>query len=815
MKKIILASLSLLFSGSGFSQTIIENPGFGFATESNLTIQKIELSDTATVLFFHVANMPNNSIYLPKQSYIQPLNGRDKLYVKSSIGIRLGEKYTVPESGEVDYQLIFPKIDPSANKLDYGEANDGGTWYIYDIRLKDVEGQTIIPKEMLGNWFNKESGEWVFSFMDTLAIYKKKVWNYGEAKFTQGKGSIVLKNKKGNIGLFVQRGNDGTYRIGESPQLLKEYCSTVSALNLKKPEHDEGFKMPVFKNDSATYSGYLKGYTPRMGIKTATAYVDDIITGQQSIFLVNLSDEGTFSIKLPIYYPHCIYVRSGFYNGQIFLEPGKSVFQMIAPGDRKLFMGESAEINMDLSRLEKLSKFNYNEMHEKILDMTPETFKSYFMDLGIKDLNSLDALRKEHLISANAYQVKKMEFEFHNALYILEYNRIYEGEFRAKNKIPESQKTLPYKTGKPALSYYDFITNEMVNNPLAVISRDYDFFLNTLKYHEILRGELQDLTPYDMIVALETSGYTFYKKYKDKVNDLGKEKKGEILTQTMMVNDLIDKGVIFTDEEKVFIKAMKAYENSEASIKRRELQKEYTASLNNFYSKHESFINLLYHSRLKSVRNENLEKLGIHMGLASDIMTAQDESRPITADWTPLTDEKLNTIKQYFTIPFIGEYIAMCNKTVKAKIEANKNKTGYFINQVPKTEADQLFDGLMKKYRGNVVYVDFWATWCSPCRSGIEQIKPLKEEMAKEKVVFVYITNQTSPKQTYENMIPDIKGEHYRVSTDEWNYLCSKFNISGIPHYVLVDKKGAVINPNLSHMGNDPLKRELEKRIKE
>ena len=57
----------------------------------------------------------------------------------------------------------------------------------------------------------------------------------------------------------------------------------------------------------------------------------------------------------------------------------------------------------------------------------------------------------------------------------------------------------------------------------------------------------------------------------------------------------------------------------------------------------------------------------------------------------------------------------------------------------------------------------------------------------------MYITNQTPPEKIYNNMIPDIKGEHYRVSSDELNYLKDKFKITGIPHYMLVNKKGEVV----------------------
>jgi len=46
-------------------------------------------------------------------------------------------------------------------------------------------------------------------------------------------------------------------------------------------------------------------------------------------------------------------------------------------------------------------------------------------------------------------------------------------------------------------------------------------------------------------------------------------------------------------------------------------------------------------------------------------------------------------------------------------------------------------------------------------------------------------------------MIPDIKGEHFRFKNDEWNYLKTRFKISGIPHYVLVNKTGEVVRDKI------------------
>ena len=63
-------------------------------------------------------------------------------------------------------------------------------------------------------------------------------------------------------------------------------------------------------------------------------------------------------------------------------------------------------------------------------------------------------------------------------------------------------------------------------------------------------------------------------------------------------------------------------------------------------------------------------------------------------------------------------------------------------------------------------------------------------------------------------MTPNIKGEHYRVTKDEANYLKNKFKITGVPHYALVNKKGEVVKKKISFPSNAEVKKMLEEELR-
>ena len=65
----------------------------------------------------------------------------------------------------------------------------------------------------------------------------------------------------------------------------------------------------------------------------------------------------------------------------------------------------------------------------------------------------------------------------------------------------------------------------------------------------------------------------------------------------------------------------------------------------------------------------------------------------------------------------------------------------------------------------------------------------MKEELKDKDIIYLYITGETSPLGTWKNMIPDIHGEHFRVTKEQWSYQGEKLNIRGVTTYFDVTKK--------------------------
>ncbi len=95
----------------------------------------------------------------------------------------------------------------------------------------------------------------------------------------------------------------------------------------------------------------------------------------------------------------------------------------------------------------------------------------------------------------------------------------------------------------------------------------------------------------------------------------------------------------------------------------------------------------------------------------------------------------------------------------------------------------------------------------------MNESRVIKKELKDKGVVFVYITNPSSPDRRWAKLIEGIGGEHYYLTREEWEYILDSHNFDAIPTYQIYDKNGTLKDQFTSYPGNDAMREKIENAI--
>lgn len=121
----------------------------------------------------------------------------------------------------------------------------------------------------------------------------------------------------------------------------------------------------------------------------------------------------------------------------------------------------------------------------------------------------------------------------------------------------------------------------------------------------------------------------------------------------------------------------------------------------------------------------------------------------------------------------------------------------------------------LSDFKGKVVVVDVWATWCGPCRGEIPHLKKLEEELHGTDVVFIGVSvDEPKDKQKWLDFIQKEQLGGVQLLASGWSKITKDYKIKGIPRFMVFDRKGNIVSVDAPRPSSPELKQLLEKELK-
>jgi len=118
-------------------------------------------------------------------------------------------------------------------------------------------------------------------------------------------------------------------------------------------------------------------------------------------------------------------------------------------------------------------------------------------------------------------------------------------------------------------------------------------------------------------------------------------------------------------------------------------------------------------------------------------------------------------------------------------------------------------------FKGKVVLVDVWATWCGPCKGELPHLKKLEEEMHGQDVLFLSVSvDEQKDHQKWKDFVASEKLGGVQLFASGWSDIAKFYDIKGIPRFMVFDKQGNIVSTDAPRPSTKELKLLLESEVK-
>ena len=635
-----------------------------------------------------------------------------------------------------------------------------------------------IPETVVGNWINPNTGHWEYGFFEQFAIYQNDFWEY----------ESVVSDKKGNTTLVLRKGKE---KVSLTLQMKKNHAlklqrgkeKAVSFVKMDKiypdyPQKDlTTFQKPNFKSDSITIIGYYRNRekVPEQFVKRLVdgpfrVSASNFISENEDDYFADIDSIGRFKVTIPAFSMRELYVDWQRMQIHLFLDAGDTLLLFADMTDfiplekdgsmegyierpkQLLFMGDNARLNNEWVTYKMPALSPDRNRGKNGIDMDYlhhcDSISQARMKLLQTHINLHPNVSEKFKVVTTAYE------RFSSLFYLMQYR------FVCRSK------------GRPTMDaeYIDYVRNKAVLDQEWMYTglRDFSSFLRDwVGYHEENNPTQVVLTIKDILAYILA-------------NRTIPEESLNLLKELVAVNEAFEKA---KPEERAAVQEKFTALLEKSKTISPLLTEVATEMINKRPKPTPVSDSLLVHEHLKNLWNARTYFRTMnqsHLPLKPEQLTAMRTSVVI-----PAVIQQLETMHHFY------EKVSETGMTYAASLKNTEHLKEY-------QDAKALFEELTKPYLGKVIYVDFWGTWCGPCKENMTYVKGLKDKLKGQPIVYMYFANR-SPEDSWKAIIKemDLTGEnvvHYRLPEAQEAMIERLFNVTKFPTYLLINKEGKVIN---------------------
>ena len=794
MRRILIILITLLSITNSWAasskssiwvQPVVEsNSNASNPMASKLSITRVDLDKKETRIYMHIQHYPNYRVLFAKDTYLKV--GDQHYLVKSCEGLELGERFFLPAEGYADVVFHFAPLPKNTQKFDFIEGDGEGAFRILGIQSVDTRAAQVFPSL----WRNTTTGDWDIAFYDDFAIYDCHFWQYKDKKQKGNKYDFVLTDGKREIPVFVDKNKQGNRCITINGK-KNEYAIITTFTLPDYPQKDElaTIKDTHYISDTATVIGWLKDMPQlfwNQGKEYGAIHEDLYLYGHQISNFVKLDSLGRFELKIPLLNSSEVLMDWKHTFISTVLEPGETYFLLYDfKNGTQMMMGKDSRLQNELLS-HPIPRFDtqYQDMY-----MNTKTAQEHFDILTPRYTQVMEKVRELSQIYptlSKRYQDYVSEYEKCNYAQAL-----MQGWGFVKNYDFPKDKTaqvvklwkeikLPYTLYQSYDNLITDIVRQMVFDNYWLTYNGKRVLLNETYYPQLLelhqaKGDITISNQEIATVKLWLKGYKDY------------------IVKTSQTNGK-DLNKIAAD-----------FFNSDVSIKAQNIlaRKDIAKML----MEEKPLVDFYFERDIADSLNCNQDQ--------HDIIIAKSFNRYMEGNFLPLSDKEVELVKQSIKGKAALESV-MTNHQRLSEIMQRDISQNPSIKKMPQgiSDGEQLLQKILEPYKGKMVLLDVWGTWCSPCKDGLSQSQEEYERLKPYDMVYVYLACH-SPENSWKNIIKqyNLLGDniaHYNLSESEAKAVLDYLNVHSFPSYRLFDKNGNLVDKPVDARRLDQLEQVIQ-----